>query len=630
MIQNFREKLSGVVAGTLIVLIAIPLAFFGIDSLFLTSNRLADVAEVNDQKISELELKRAIAARRNQIAQMSGENYSPDMVSDAELRETAMNDLITQKLFLAEAHSLDLGTSDRLLAKQLLDIPQFKLDDTFSDVLFRNYLGQMGYTSATFLESFSDELNVRQLTAALSESGFGTDLAVNELIGVAQETRSYQYVELPIDSALGDIDLGDEEILAYYNESGSEFEQPERLSVDYVSLTRDMFTADVEVSAEEVAERFELLQASQPDQREVAHILVEASEDESHVATLDAIQAGLEAGEAFGALAEEFSDDVGSSANGGHLGFSTGDAFPFEFEQALLDMDVGEVSAPVQTEAGFHLIKLLDIQSTSLDIEKEYAGLELSAKQEKAEELYAEALEEFKESALSTDNLDQLIEDMRAHAEIDAQATDLFERDRGVGIAANAQLRAVAFGSIVLEDNLNSEVVELSDTDAVVIHRKDYAEAGIAPFEQVSAEIADQLRIEKATELLAGRAAALADELGQGIEPEDIARRENLKWQVKLDQQRGTGSSIGDQIFDLALEDSFPQSGSLVQPAGGYIIYRLDAAEAGSVDALTPAEKRRLRSQLGQQISGAEFAAYTATLRESADIDVSIAVDIEI
>lgn len=630
MIQSFREKLSGVIAFALIILIAIPLAFFGVDSLFLTSNRLADVGEVNGQKISELELERAIVTRRNQIAQMLGDNFSPDMLSDEQLRGTAMNDLVTQKLYLAESRGLDLSVSDQALAQQILDISAFKLDGQFSDVLFRNYLGQMGFTSASFMESFSDELTVRQLTMGLSGTGLSTDLAVGELVRVAQETRSYQTIEIPVDSVLDSIEVTEDEIEAYYQESGLEFQQPEKVSVNYVSINRDMFIGAVEASSEEVMERFELLKASQPTQREVAHILVEVRDDGSHVATLDEIQARLESGDSFESLTEEFSDDLGSSANGGYLGFSSGNTFPFEFEQALLDLSVEDISAPVQTEAGFHIIKLLAEQSTPLDIEQEYAGLELTVKQEKAEDLYVEALEEFNEAAFSTADLDQLVGSMQSHAELSIESTAPFERDRGVGIATNTSVRAVAFGPIVLEDKLNSEVIELSETSAVVINLKEYFEAGIAPLEQVESQIVDTLRIEKANELLASRAETLTDELQKGGDPEEIARREELEWQVKLEERRGSGGSIGNQLFELSLEDGLPKSGSFALPAGGYIVYRLDAVEAGSVEALTPAEKRQLRAQLSRQVSDAEFNAYTATLREQADIDIAIDVDLEI
>lgn len=630
MIQSFREKLSGVIAIALIILIAIPLAFFGVDSLFLSSTRLADVAEVNGHEISELELERAVVGRRNQIIQLLGENYSPDLVSDEQLRQTAMNDLIVQKLYLSEAGDLNLGISDRSLADQILSMESFQLAGEFSDLLFRNYLGQMGYTSASFMESFADELVVRQLTTSLLGSAVSTDLAVASLVAVNNETRSYQYVELPVDSVLDGVEVSDQEIEAYYLASGTEFQQPEKVAVDYLNLSRDMFIGSVEVSSEEVMQRFELLQASQPTQREVAHILVEIAEDDSQLATLDSIQRGLDASESFESLAEQFSDDIGSSANGGYLGFTGGDTFPFEFEQALLDLDVGGVSAPVQTEAGFHIIKLLKLEGQPLDIELEYAGLELSAKQEKAEELYVEALEEFNNAAFSTTELQQLIDDMSSYADLSIESTSTFERNSGVGIATNANVRAVAFGAIVLEDELNSEVVELSDTSAVVLHLNEYFEAGIAPLEQVSDQIAQSLKIAKATELLANQAEQLAVELAKGLSPEEIASRDDLEWRVNTDEARGAGGVVGNQIFALGLDSDLPMTGSLVQPEGGYIVYRLDAVTAGSMDGFSPAEQRQLRTQLASQISNSEFAAYTATLRSDADIDLSIAVDLEI
>lgn len=628
MIQSFREKLSGVIATALIVLIAIPLAFFGVDSLFLNNTRLVDVGEVNGEAISELELERAVVVRRNQVAQMLGENYTPDMVSDDQLRQTAINDLIVQKIYLSAAKDLGMDASESQIGNQLLGMEQFKLGDQFSDALFRNYLAQMGYTSASFMESFAEELTVRQLTTGLLGSGFSTDVSLEQLISVSQEKRSYQYLELPVDSVLAEVEVTDDEIEEYYELNQDLFEQPEMLSVDYLRLSRDLFVGQVEVSSEEVMERFEILQASQPARREAAHILIE--ENDESFARLDEIQARLQAGDDFAAIAEEHSDDIGSSANGGNLGFTSGDTFPFEFEQALENLEIGEVSEPVQTEAGFHVIKLLSEEVSPLVLEDEYAALELSAKQEKAEQIYVEALEEFTEAALSTDDLSQLIEDMSSYAQLDVQSTEPFERNFGTGIAANAQVRAVAFGPIVKEDELNSEAVEISDTEAVVVHLKEHFEEGIAPLDQVRAEITENLKIEKGTDLLAAKAQELTAEITAGADLEEVARREGLEWQVKLNQERAGADRIGQQIFALALTKELPLTGNLVQLEGGYIVYQVDSVEAGSLDALSPGDKRQLRTQLGNQLAGTEFNAYTETLREGANIDIKIDVDLEI
>lgn len=627
MIQSFREKLSGVIAIALVVIIAIPLAFIGLDSLFLSGSRISNVGDVNGIAITELELERASVSRYNQIAQAMGENFSSDLIDEEQIRQTAMNDLIVQKVFLSATSDLDLAISDQGLGNAVLANPQFQLGDEFSETLFRSYLAQLGYTSQTFMDAYRDELTVRQLSASLISSALTTEAALEKIIGITQETRSYQYIEIPVDSVFDSIEVSDEEVQEYYDQSGDEFAQAERVAVDYLTLSRDLFLGKVEASSEEVQDRFEALQASQPTQREVAHILLEESEESDVFERLDLIQQRLDASESFEDIAADLSDDIGSSANGGYLGFSSGDTFPDAFETALLGLSEGEVSNPVQTDAGFHVIKLLSVQSTPLDIEEEYAGLELEVKREKAEGLYIEALDEFSNLAYSAVDLAQMIEEMAELVELSVSTTAPFEREQGIGIATNAVVRSVSFGPIVLEDKLNSEVVELSDTSAVVVHLNEYFEAGIAPLENVAAQITSSISIDKATELLAETVDALSEEVTSGTSIEEVADREGYQWQAKVDEVRGSGGQVGSQIFALNLQ-TLPQVGFEVQPAGGYIIYKLESASLGSLEEISEIQQQQLKSQLSSQKSTDEFNAYTATLRDSADIDVSINIEI--
>jgi len=621
MIQNLRERLSGVVAIALIILIAIPLAFFGIESIFMTQ-RVVNLGEVNGEEISQLDFDRAVAMRNNRIMTSLGENYSPEMLDSDFVREAALNDVVVAKLYLSQTKQQDMSVSDVQLSRSLVSTPAFQLNDEFSESMFRNYLVSMGYSYAEFMDDFREDLTLQQLTTGVLSSGFSTDMQVEGIVAVSQEERSYKYIQLPVESVLDQVNVTEEQIQAFYDQNSEMFEQPEMISVNYVRLTRDQFLDQIDVNEDEVMERFEILQSQQPDQFEVAHILVEDNDQSAE--KLDQIQSRLDAGEAFETVAEELSEDIGSANNGGYLGYTDGNTFPTAFEEAIAELEVEQVSSPVQTDAGFHIIKLLSIEETPLDFDTEYAAIELQVKQEAAEALYVDALENFREASFSTSDLEELLQVMNENSvELEIESSEPFEQDFGTGIAANAQVRAVSFGPIVREENLNSEVVELTENNAVVVHLNDYFPAGIAPLEQVREEIASNLRIEQANDLLADRAEALAAELDSDGSFEEVAQREQLEWQAASDQTRQTASPEGQQIFAQEIT-GLPSVGTIELPQGGFLVYKLSSVEAGSLDDFSPAEQRMLRQQLGGQAVSAEFNAYTATLRANADIDLKV------
>lgn len=622
MIQNLRERLSGVVAIALIILIAIPLAFFGIESIFMTQ-RVVNLGEVNGEEISQLDFDRAVAMRNNRIMSSMGENYSPDMLDSDFVRQAALNDLVVAKLYLSKSKRQDMSVSDVQISRNLVNTSAFQLNNEFSETLFRNYLTSMGYSSAEFMEDFREDLTSQQLTSGVLSSGFSTDIQVEGIVAVSQEERSYEYIQLPVESVLDQVSISDEQIQAFYEQNAQMFEQPEMISVDYVRLTRDQFLDQINVNEDEVLERFEILQSQQPDQFEVAHILIEDNDQSAE--KLAQIQSRLEAGETFEAVAEEMSEDIGSANNGGYLGYTDGNTFPAAFEQAITELEVAQISSPVQTDAGFHIIKLLSIEETPLDFDTEYAAIELQVKQEEAESLYVDALENLREASFSTSDLEELLQVMReSSVELEVETSEPFEQDFGTGIAANAQVRTVAFGPIVREENLNSEVVELTENNAVVVHLNNYFPAGIAPLEQVREEIASNLRIDQANELLADRAEELAAELNSGGSFEEIAQREELEWQAANNQTRQSATPEGQQIFAQEIADSLPMVSTIELPQGGFLVYKLSSVEAGSLDNFSPVEQRMLRQQLGGQAVSAEFNAYTATLRADADIDLKV------
>lgn len=629
MIQSLREKLSGVIAIVIIVLIAIPLAFIGLDSLFLNANRVSNIGSVNGKDISELDFARAVAARDTQVAQLLGENYNAELLDRTRIESAALSGLVDLYVLLTHAQKGSMGFTEEFVAQQIRQAPEFQINGEFSDALFSSYMGQLGFTSSSFITALGEEMVSNQLRTGLQTSTIATQQMLENNIAISQEKRSYQTLLLPVETVLSDVEVSAAEIDSYYQENKQLFELPERVGLDYVQLSASDFVSDVEATATEVEQRFSIVKSALPTRRQAAHILVETDTDDSHISTLDQIQQELEGGAEFEALAEQYSDDIGSSGNGGLLGFSDGNTFPEGFETALAELEVGGISSPVLTEAGFHIIKLVNVDQEPFELEDQYTNLENEIRLRKATELYQRNLEALREASFSTDNLEQLVTDFSSIKTLEVLSTEFFDRARGQGIAANETVRAVAFSDIVLAEQLNSEVIEIDGASSVVVHLRERIEPGVAALEEVESQITETVTRNKGSELLGSRVAEIEARLTNGEEPEDIARDQDIEWQVQLDAIRGSGGVVGRSIFAAPLENSFPVIGSEVQPNGDYLIYSIDSVTKGSLDDFNDVQTSQLAFQMSRLVSESESSAYIRTLRAKADIDIRNGVEYE-
>lgn len=627
MIRSLREKLSGTVAVAIIVLIAIPLAFIGLDSLFLTGNKISNIGSVNGKGISEIDFARAVAARETQVAQLLGENYNAEIVDQARIESAALSGLVDLNLLLDHAEEGSMGYTEEFVVGQIRQAPEFQVDGQFSDALFSSYMGQLGFTASTFIDALGEEIVSSQLRVGLQTSTIATQQMIENAIAVSQEKRNYQTLLLPVEAVLDSVEVTAEEISAFYQENTQQFEQPERVSLNYVQLSASNFLDDVEVTRDEVEQRFTAVKSSLPARRQAAHILIESESDDSHFAVLDEIQLELENGVAFEVLAEKYSSDIGSAGNGGLLGFTDGNAFPAAFESALAALEVDAVSAPVLTDAGFHIIKLVSIDEETFELEDEYANIESEIRLQKATDVYRRNLERFTEASFSTDNLEQLIADFASIKELEVASTPLFVRSRGEGIAANDTVRAAAFSNDVLVNQYNSEAIEIDDASAVIVHLRDRIEPGVAALEEVSDEIGEILKVNKGTILLESRAAEIEARLNAGDDMEEVASEEDVEWEVQLDVLRGAGGVAGRSVFAAEIDGDFPIIGSDVQPNGDYLIYSIDSVAKGSLDDFNEAQVSQLAIQMSQLVAEAENNAYINTLRDEADIDFKIDVE---
>lgn len=617
MLDSFRHNMKGIAFG-IVILIAIVFAFSGIGSLSMSSSGADTAVTVNGEKVTELSVLRAISSEKRRILS-ENEGLDASLLEDELIRPQVVEQLIGRRLLSQAAKSAGMGVSSRTTSNLLLSTPAFLSDDgRFDQDLYLYTIRAQGYTSGTFLEMLKDDLLIEQYVRGFVASGFVTASELDLIASITEQQRDYYYLTLPLQPEVDAVELSDEQVTAYYEANKQRYQAPEQVVVDYIELSPELFSATQNVSEEQVRERYEEQRESleSTTSRQAAHILLTQPSDE----LLAEINEKLAAGETFEALAKEYSEDVGSADFGGDLGYTSGDTFPESFEAALAALQTGEVSAPVETDSGTHLIKLLDIQEQIVDFDSERARIEQELIAELTDVWLVEKLAKLKELSYNAENLAEIAADL----ELKAQVSEPFTRAGGAGISADPAVLKAAFSSEVLEDSYASEVLELGNDRYVVVklnksipaRQKDIIEVQDA----VVASLTDQL----ARASLAARGAELLARVESGENIEAVAKDEDLDWQVVLDAKRSTGG-INNEIKRFAFQLPATATEDLIESfysrSGDFVVVALTDVEAGDSSKLSEEQKASLSYAGVSSSGGRELQAVQKSLRESADIE---------
>ena len=360
MLQNIRDNSRGWIAKTIIGLIVLLLAFTGFEAILTGTSNSQNAADVNGEKVTLNELGQAVDMQRRQLLQQLGRDFDPALLDERLLRESALKGLIDRKLLLQGAGDADFAFSQAALDQVILQTPEFQTEGHFDAARFDQVIRQMGYGRLQFRRMLEEEMLIGQLRAGLGASSFVTEQEARAFASLERQIRDFASLTIKADPAA--IELSDADVQAYYDEHASEFFSPEQVVLQYVELNKDDFFDQVEVSDEDLQPLYQNEIANLAEQRQAAHILIEG-DDQAARTKLEEIKARVDAGEDFAALAKEFSQDPGSAADGGDLGYAGRGVYDPAFEEALYALQQGQVSEPVQSEFGWHLIKLLGVQA---------------------------------------------------------------------------------------------------------------------------------------------------------------------------------------------------------------------------------------------------------------------------
>ena len=521
MLQAMREKVMGGLGWFIIGLIIITFALFGLGS-YLQDKSQAYAAVVNDVEITSRELQQAYQQQRFRMEQMMGDSFNPALIDEKMLKQRALNALIQVQLLRQAAQDEKISVSDQLLAAKVHSIPAFQVDGKFSEERYKNLLAQQGRAPAEFEALLRQEMQVEQLVAGLSQTVFVTRAELEHSYRLQEQKRDFSYMVVASEPFRKTVKVSDAQVEAYYKQHSEEFAIPERVRLAYLRLSGAGLTRDLEVEEDELLAYFEERKQAllTKEQRRASHILIQvaAGADENAIneakSEAEDVLKQLRAGGDFAELAKKHSDDPGSSAQGGDLGFFARGAMVPEFDDTVFNQQVGDISEPVKTQFGFHIIKLAEIRGSEIpELEQVRAELVDELKQRKADDLFYEQLELLTDvSYESPDSLDAAAEALG----MDVQTTDWIAAGGGSGIAEYPKVLAAAFSDDVLEAGNNSAPIEVGSNDAIVVRVVEREASHPEALETVKDSIVEILKLKLAAEQATEKGKALLEKLEQG------------------------------------------------------------------------------------------------------------------
>jgi len=507
MLEDIREKSQGLTAKIILGLIILTFAVAGVGSY--TNSVDTSVATVNGEAISQQAFNKAYQAQRGRMAQQFGEMFdtlSNDANYMANFRQGVLDNLINEKLIDQNSDALAIRVSDVRLKETIRKMPEFQVDGAFDNNRYLAIINQAGFfQSSDFRDYLRVEMTRRQLSQALVATEFNLPYQESIQVALQNQTRDIRFATISAQQFKEAIELTDEDINNYYLANQARFENKEQVKVDYITLNVADIAKGINVTDEELAKYYQenLSSFTEVEQRRISHILIEFADgnadDESAKTQAEAVLARLEQGEEFAALAKELSNDTFSGENGGDLEWLEPGVMEESFDEAALALvDVGAVSPLVKTSFGYHVLKLTDYKTEVVqDLADVQAELRIKLSNDQAQEEFFTLQQEM--ARISFEFPDSL-EDAASEVNVQIQTSPWLQRAGNNAPFDQSKVIEAAFSEMVLQENMNSDLIEVNDDVALVLRLNTFQEANIKPLAEVEAQIKDILVNQKATE----------------------------------------------------------------------------------------------------------------------------------
>ena len=518
MLGKIRNKSKGWIAYLIVGLITIPFALFGIQS-YIGSSSDSIIASVDGEEIALATYYKRLNLEQRNLQQQLGSNYSSEV--DATLRQMMIDGMIQEKLLENYANSLKLVTLDEEVRAIILSNELFQMDGVFSEERYSQLLRLNNYTPLSYEQSQLELMKQDQIKRNLTHSAFLTSQQIERFKALAGQQRYASFIVLSTEKYQDQISVTQEQVIEYFDTNQSSFVELPKIKVNYVELSLDDIeeqeVADDETLRSLYDEDKELF--TNPEQRSAQHILVE--ERELAESLLEEIQQGAD----FSELARIHSIDTSTKDSGGDLGYFERDIMVPEFDKVVFEMGIGELSKVVETDFGFHIIKLTEIQPENIKSFEESREQLVSLHQKKAAQQKLYSLQEELGNLAYEDPLDFVAEQL----DLDLKASDYFSR---TSEEYEEQFVATAYSDLVLNEGENSDVIELDQSRFIVMNLADQIPERQKTLDEVQTQIADILKTIEAKKIIDDLAANISSSLSNSDnnKAEALIAENELEW----------------------------------------------------------------------------------------------------
>ncbi len=617
MLQKIRDKAQGVLSWVILLLICVPFALWGIQN-YLDVGKETPVATVGEKEFFQRDVNRAY----NQFS----EQYAGKGFSEENLKQQALKKLISDEVLLQYVRDQGLSVTDDTVRSYISSLPYFQVDDKFSKQRYQELLSAQKLSPAEFAARIRNALIMGQFQNTIVNSSFATGYEVEQFFKIQNQQRAVEYVSIavPENNELP----ADQEIQDFYDEHQAQFQSPEQVSIEYITLSLEDLAEQVEPDEQQLQDFYEDQQEvyTTKERRKISHILFKFSDapdqDDVVLKRAQAVKERLK-NEDFAVVAAEVSEDKLTAKKGGDLGlFTEGDMEP-AFEEAVLALQKDGISEPVKSAFGYHIIKVTELEpERTKTFEEAKKDVTAAYKKSIAENTFFELGETLTEvSYENPDNLSAVADAVG----LEVNTTELFSQGQGEGLTAEPAVQSAAFSEDVLKGN-NSEPIELGADKVVVLRMLQYEPAAALPLDEVKDTIIAALRKQKANAQAQQQADSIKQAVLDGQSLQQLAETKQLKFESFEKLNRNNGQvpyQLNQAIFKAAKPVDGKATVELVlMPTGERVVFNLTQVIPGEI---TEQEKQQLdlaNANIARVIGQSTFAALLADLESDTDVEI--------
>ncbi|MEO7072890.1 MAG: SurA N-terminal domain-containing protein [Rhodanobacter sp.] len=601
-----RKKMHGWPSIILLGVSVFAMSFFGMQG-YLTTSDANYVAKVGKQEISQSDFQDRLNQLRQQGTAEQGDKFDSSILQKPEVKQQVLDSMVDQRLLLWANSEWGMRVSDQAVREYIAAIPEFQLNGKFDAASYRAFLAGQRKTPGMFEDEIRSSLAAQLLPDAISASTIISDAQVDQFLALVSQRRDIRYVVLP-KPAVADTQVTDAQAQAFYKAHLADYMNPEQVSVKYVEVDGASLKLPTEPDEEDLRKRYETEKARfvQPEQRLASHILIEVptnatpEQQKAALAKADAIAAQANPAD-FAALAEKDSADAGSRRQGGDLGWLEKGVTTAAFDTALFGLHKGEISKPVLSSDGYHIIWLRDVRAGAskpfADVRDQLAKEASAAERDRT---YNELAGKMSDSTYQNPSS---LEQAAGALDLPIKSTGLFSRTGGEGVAANPKFVAAAFSDDVLVQGNNSPLIDLGNDHSAVLRVDKHVSAEARPLADVRTEVDKRVLDERIAAQGNRDAQALLARVEKGLALDAAATAAGATMHTATIERNAT--DVPAPLLTKAFVLPHPVAAKPVHAAvdlkdGTFALLALDKVQPGDITTVSAEQRETLRQQMAQ------------------------------